>query len=407
MVLQSSGTISLSDLQTHLGGTEPIGLDEYYQNGADGYSAGLTGIPNTGSAISVNQFYGKQRNVPDINAVVITMNGVTQTPILVSNNVYYYAFTSATDTYAFSCSKSITCDLLLIGGGGGGSTNVGAGGGAGACIVRIGYILSPNTYTVAVGAGGRGAYKDGSTSLYGANGGDSSIGNLFVAKGGGGGANADANTTRNGNNGGCGGGGGGYRPGAGGSAVTTNVVNGTTTGPTTTTTHVVLGTKGGNAIQWVANNYGTLESAGGGGIGTAGSNATSTPSYAPGLPGNGVYQVTINSTIYNLKDHFSPSSTFGVNNGSGLFYIGGGGAGAGVSSPTSQIPGGLGGGGYSQKVAGTRGFYNGGDGAVNTGSGGGSGYNRVADLSIGGNGGSGLVIIRFTVPIVDYANRTL
>ena len=40
MVLQSTGTISLSDLQTHLGGTDPIGLDEYYQDGADGYSAG-------------------------------------------------------------------------------------------------------------------------------------------------------------------------------------------------------------------------------------------------------------------------------------------------------------------------------------------------------------------------------
>jgi hypothetical protein len=50
MVLQSSGAISLNDIQTEFGGTNPIGINEYY-DAADG-------VPNSG-AISFDQFYGK------------------------------------------------------------------------------------------------------------------------------------------------------------------------------------------------------------------------------------------------------------------------------------------------------------------------------------------------------------
>jgi hypothetical protein len=50
MVLQSSGAISLDDIQTEFGGTNPIGTSEYY--------GAASGIPSSGT-ISFSQFYGK------------------------------------------------------------------------------------------------------------------------------------------------------------------------------------------------------------------------------------------------------------------------------------------------------------------------------------------------------------
>lgn len=60
MPLPSSGPLSLNDIQTEFGGTNPIGLDEYYAGGAF-VPAGTTGtngaVPSSG-AISLFNFYG-------------------------------------------------------------------------------------------------------------------------------------------------------------------------------------------------------------------------------------------------------------------------------------------------------------------------------------------------------------
>jgi hypothetical protein len=391
MVLQSTGQISFSNIQTEFGGQTPISLSEYYQNVVNGQANGVVGIPNIGNQISINNFYNKSK------VVSIQVNGIVVTPNIINNNTYYYAFTSTTDTYTFTCTKDTSCDVLLIGGGGGAGTGFGGGGGAGACITGIGYTLTANTYTIKVGTGGKGGLSNGNTSWGGTNGTDSSIGTLFVAKGGGGGDNPDAVTRRTANTGGCGGGGGGYLAGIGGSTATTNVVNSVTIGPITTTTYRVAGNKGGNAIQWIQNNYGTVESGGGGGIGVAGSNAVQ---WFPGPGGNGLHQVTINGVVYNFKNYFSPNTGFGVNDGSGKFYIGGGGAAAGIAGPKGPIKGGLGGGGDSIQNPGTRLLFNGVIGAANTGSGGGGGANANADYSKGGDGGTGLVIIRFKIIVI-------
>lgn len=50
MVLQSSGAISLSNIQTEFGGSNPIAISEYY--------GAASGIPSSGT-ISFNDFYGK------------------------------------------------------------------------------------------------------------------------------------------------------------------------------------------------------------------------------------------------------------------------------------------------------------------------------------------------------------
>ena len=66
MPIQTSGPISLNDLQTEFGGVNPISLNEYYAGLPNQLvPAGTTGIngaiPTTG-AISLSQFYGSQKS---------------------------------------------------------------------------------------------------------------------------------------------------------------------------------------------------------------------------------------------------------------------------------------------------------------------------------------------------------
>jgi len=61
MVLQSSGAISLGDIATEFGGTQPHSLSEYY---------GAPGLPANGT-ISIPNFYGKS------SQQVTTENGLT------------------------------------------------------------------------------------------------------------------------------------------------------------------------------------------------------------------------------------------------------------------------------------------------------------------------------------------
>jgi hypothetical protein len=60
MPLQSSGVISLENIQTEFGGANPIGLNEYYLNGAYTTGSGATGVPTSGT-ISLGSFYGKSK----------------------------------------------------------------------------------------------------------------------------------------------------------------------------------------------------------------------------------------------------------------------------------------------------------------------------------------------------------
>jgi hypothetical protein len=62
MPLQSSGAISFVNIQTEFGGVNPIGINEYYLNGAYTTGSGAAGIPTSGQ-ISISQFYGKSKIV--------------------------------------------------------------------------------------------------------------------------------------------------------------------------------------------------------------------------------------------------------------------------------------------------------------------------------------------------------
>lgn len=66
MALQTTGPISLLDIQNEFGGSNPISLSEYY-----GVAAG---IPASGT-ISINQFYGKSNVIAPVNTVAPTISG--------------------------------------------------------------------------------------------------------------------------------------------------------------------------------------------------------------------------------------------------------------------------------------------------------------------------------------------
>ena len=56
MALQSSGAISLANIQTEFGGSNPIGMSEYYRGGAN-VTSNNTSVPASG-AIDMADFYG-------------------------------------------------------------------------------------------------------------------------------------------------------------------------------------------------------------------------------------------------------------------------------------------------------------------------------------------------------------
>jgi hypothetical protein len=86
MPLPSSGPLSLNDIQGEFGGTNPIGMNEYYAGGGL-VPAGTTGtfgaVPSSG-ALSVQNFYGTSQFVPiyieDVFSTwIYTGTGATQT----------------------------------------------------------------------------------------------------------------------------------------------------------------------------------------------------------------------------------------------------------------------------------------------------------------------------------------
>lgn len=70
MALQSSGTITLAQIQTEFGGSNPISLSEYYRGGSlvpD--TATNSGIPTSG-AIALNDFYGAAAGSNDLTITI-------------------------------------------------------------------------------------------------------------------------------------------------------------------------------------------------------------------------------------------------------------------------------------------------------------------------------------------------
>jgi hypothetical protein len=237
-------------------------------------------------------------------------------------------------------------DVLVVGGGGGGGSNYGGGGGAGGLIFEENYGVSGDI-SVEIGDGGAGS---ATTSVAATNGGNSIFGSLTAIGGGKGGNGAQTTTALgNGGDGGSGGGGGGH------SDVDPYVLGGVGT--------TNQGNDGGDGYSGST----TTERSGGGGGGANQVGSNSAPQQG-GAGGVGSYLGNI----------------FGDNYGENGWFAGGGGG--GVVEVGSGGLGGVGGGGDGgHGVAGENAL-------ANTGGGGGAGGIEL----IGGNGGSGIVIIRYT-----------
>lgn len=76
MALPPSGPLSLADIQTEFGGSNPISLSEYYAGGAyvPAGTSGTNGPVPTSGTISISNFYGTS-NIPPLSVTALDVEG--------------------------------------------------------------------------------------------------------------------------------------------------------------------------------------------------------------------------------------------------------------------------------------------------------------------------------------------
>jgi hypothetical protein len=248
-------------------------------------------------------------------------------------------------------------EVLVVAGGGGGGGDVGGGGGGGGVIYHPSFTVTstPGTsYTATVGSGGVGVPFTGVGQVAGAQGSDSIFGTL-TAKGGGGGAIWSGGLT--GANGGNGGGGSNINLGG-------NSTQSSQSGDSGTYGYGFPGGAGTSSSQYQAGGGG-----GAGGPGGAGYTYNSGLAGAGGAGGIGYL-----SSISGTPTYYGGGGGGGGNNQGGAGGLGGGGFGVSRDNPTTS---------------------RGADGQANTGGGGGG----CGGYSGNSNGGSGIVIVRYPLPV--------
>ena len=288
------------------------------------------------------------------NSIVKTVLALpTGGTITTSGGYRIHTFTSSSN-FVVPSGFGATADYLVVAGGGGGASQHAGGGGAGG--LRSGSLsISANTYAITVGAGGAGGYPisgSGTDGLSGSN----SVFSTITSTGGGGAGGFTGSTqsaSPNGKTGGSGGG-GGSDSGSGGAG---------TSGQ---------GFAGGNGQP---HNTGGSGGAGGGANAVGGNASSNTANAGDGGAG-------LQSNI----------------DGNNYYYAGGGGGGSSIAGSPSGSAGTGGGSARNSGGNGTRGDNtpngNGGAGGANTG-GGGGGSSRGDNTA--GNGGSGIVIVRYAL----------
>jgi hypothetical protein len=322
-------------------------------------SAAITSItltPTTGNIDQFSTFY--LYGVAAVGTTPVIAPKATGGDIVRSDGTYWYhAFLS---TGSFTPSQALSCDVLVVAGGGGsGIVDMTGGGGAGGVFHATAQSLANGTqYTAIVGAGG-GLQANGSNSTFAS---------LTAAVGGGYGGNGSGTA---GVAGGSGGGAGrnSFTPGASTQTSTGGTGYGNAGGPS-----------GGNAFYDLAGS--------GGGAGAAGTGRSTSASPANNNGGIGT----------SVFSSWGLATGTGQNSGGTVYYAGGGGVGGyqyPVAGSATGSQGGLGGGGAGGPTAagGSPGSA-GTAGTPNTGGGGGGGS---AFAGAGATGGSGIVIVRYTV----------
>ena len=372
-----STTIFYNSGNIGIGTTNPI-------NNLHIYSCNNTNIANAKLTIqeanTSNLFSAYPSDIVSVPAATIA----TTLPSTIDK---YMIFTYTTDNtgtgqtqYAITLPENYSCDILMVGGGGGGGGDIGGGGGGGAVLYGSNIVIPAGTYNIKVGAGGSGTGQNGyNTEGFGS-----------ICLGGGGAKNipwesSGSGGANNGNSGGSGGGGKSYNT-AGGPAGAGGTVGVSTKSALLAAAVLYNGNVGGAGSQ--LNNGDKIQSGGGGGAGTAGGSGLSEINLSgTAAGGNGVLINVLNISATNV-------------------YWAAGGGGAGYFAAAAGN-GGLGGGGAGTKTffttsTGTPGAsgYSAASGmnagaSTGSGGGGGAGQGNANYPSNGGNGGSGIIIIRY------------
>ena len=276
-------------------------------------------------------------------AVYTTANGGDT--IGTSGNFKYHVFKNSSSFNVTQVGDDSTVEYLVVAGGGGGGfggARGGAGAGAGGYRTNTGMTVSVQNYTVTVGLGGAGAITD--PRYNGLPGGTSSFNNINTSGGGGGGTQSIGTPPAGGSGGG---GSGSNTPGAG------------------------SGNAGGYSPS-EGNNGGAGTSGSGRGGGGGGINSVGATGPASGNGGTGLQNTIGGSTPHPAGNYFAAGG-------------GGGSAGSGSNGTGGSSIGGNGMyGSFNASVC---------DGKINSGSGGGGA--SAGSETRAGNGGKGVVIIRY------------
>lgn len=320
-------------------------------------------LPNGLSLSSSGLISGTMSANPATYSFTVTVSDGTNAPVsrsfsisvpapvvtggtLTSDSTYYYRTFTGSGSLVVS-NNLLTSDILVVGGGGGGGSTIGGGGGAGG-YKNQSLTITTGTHTVTIGGGGSGA---SSRNVQASNGLPTSVGSLISSLGGGGGGSYSTSAASGGS------GGGGASNGAG----TPGAAKGLGT--------VGQGNDGGNGLNNVSDQS---VGAGGGGAGGAGQDSSTNRGGSGGGAGIGI------------QSSISGTATVYAGGGNGGGHNGGAGPGYGGQ-----------GGPFLTTGWKNTGVNTGTNGVVNTGSGGGGGAYDANDF-LGGTGGSGIVVIRYT-----------
>lgn len=208
MPLQSTGPISLANIQAELGGTNPVSLSEYYSNATPTYPTAASNIPSIGAPISIGMFYGQAGPaLYDFSSFNFTNAGVTgrSGPSLAQCQTAYSSASWTSNTIYFNVvngkqqwtvPKSGNYSIIAAGAKGGSNTSTARAGFGGRVVqgtialaqgqiveIVVGQMGLP-TSSSGGGGGGGGTYLFNTTSS-----------NVIIVAGGGGGAGNNANGT--------------------------------------------------------------------------------------------------------------------------------------------------------------------------------------------------------------------
>lgn len=270
MALPSSGPLTLAQIQTEFGGSNPISLSEYYAGGAN-VPAGTSGtngaVPSSGT-ISIANFYGTQKVAPtfyftisshidqaNLRSLAVSAGWGQTAPVVATLTAGYYLYSSNTSAPALTIDGSWPGGVTFInngyvmgmGGQGGGwssgTYNAGISAGGNAINLGVSCTIQNNSYIGGGGGGGGAVNSNVGLGGGGAGGGAGgySLGNTGTPPvnyygGAGGGIGASGSNAPQATNA-CGGGGGRIMPGS----------NTTLTSVQATCTCVSTGGGGGNA----------------------------------------------------------------------------------------------------------------------------------------------------------------